>query len=48
MTPKVLDLTHLARRRKELLEWNDMHKFKGLMTKIRLAKDGERNMANRF
>jgi hypothetical protein len=48
MTPKVLDLTHLARRHKELLERKDMHKFKGLMMNIRLAKDGEHNMANRF
>jgi hypothetical protein len=31
LTPKALDLTHLAQHRNQLLEWNDMHNFKGLM-----------------
>jgi hypothetical protein len=32
---KLLTLTPLVRCRNHLLEWNDMHKFKGLMMMIK-------------
>jgi hypothetical protein len=32
LTPKAVNLTHLARHCNQLLEWNDMHNFKGLTT----------------
>jgi hypothetical protein len=37
LTPKAVDLTHLARCRNQLLEWNDMHNFKGLTMTIQWA-----------
>jgi hypothetical protein len=34
LTPKALDLAHLAQHRNQLLEQNDMHNFKGLTMMI--------------
>jgi hypothetical protein len=37
LTPKAVNLTHLARRCNKHLEWNDMHNFKGLTTTIQMG-----------